>query len=64
LPSIVDVAAGTALSLEAVQTPSKEMLHSRKQNQVSHYVSIIKKQMPTLKGHGEVPGGGRIFYEA
>jgi len=47
--SIVDVIAGTAMSLEAVQSPSKEMLQSRKQNQISHYVSIIKKQIPTLK---------------
>lgn len=47
--SIVDTAAATAMSLEAVQTPSKEVLQSRKQNLVSHYVSIITKQMPTLK---------------
>jgi hypothetical protein len=47
--SIIDVAAGTTMSLEAVQTPSKEVLQSKNQNQVSHYVSIIKKQMPTLK---------------
>ena len=47
--SIVDVSAGTAMSLEAVQTPSKEVLQARKQNLVSHYVSIITKQMPTLK---------------
>ena len=47
--SIVDVAAGTAMSLEAVQTPSKEVLQAKKQNQVSHYVSIIKKQIPVLK---------------
>ncbi len=47
--SIVDVKAGTAMSLEAVQTPSKEVLQAKKQNLVSHYVSIIKKQMPTLK---------------
>jgi len=47
--SIVDVKAGTAMLLEAVQTPSKEVLQSKKQNLISHYVSIIKKQMPTLK---------------
>ncbi|HKG69918.1 MAG TPA: transposase [Segetibacter sp.] len=47
--SIVVVTAGTAMSLEAVQTPSKEVLQSKNQNQVSHYVSIIKKQMPKLK---------------
>ena len=47
--SIVDVKAGTAMSLEAVQTPSKQILQSRKQNQVGHYVSIIKKQLPILK---------------
>ena len=47
--AIVDVAAGTAMSLEAVQTPSKEILQAKKQNLVSHYVSIIKKQLPTLK---------------
>ncbi len=37
------------MSLEAVQTPSKEVLQSKNQNQVSHYVSIIKKQMLVLK---------------
>lgn len=47
--SIVDTVAGTAMSLEAVQTPSKEVLQAKKQNLVSHYVSIITKQMPTLK---------------
>jgi len=47
--AIVDTEAGTAMSLEAVQTPSKDVLESKKQNLVSHYVSIIKKQMPTLK---------------
>ncbi|HEX8677496.1 MAG TPA: transposase [Segetibacter sp.] len=47
--SIIDVAAGTAMSLEAVQTPSKEVLQSKNQNLVSHYVSIMKKQIPTLK---------------
>jgi hypothetical protein len=47
--SIIDVVAGTAMSLEAVQTPSKQVLQTRKQNQVSHYVSIIKKQMSSLK---------------
>src|SRR2546421_7427769 len=47
--SIVDVEAGTAMSLEVVQTPSKEILQAKKQNLVTHYVSIIQKQMPTLK---------------
>ena len=47
--SIIDVEAGTAMSLEAVQTPSKEVLQAKKLNQVGHYVSIINKQMPTLK---------------
>ena len=47
--AIVDVTAGTAMSLEAVQTPSKDILQAKKQNLVSHYVSIIKKQLPTLK---------------
>ena len=47
--SIVDIAAGTAMSLEGVQTPSKEVLQAKKQNLVSHYVSIITKQMPALK---------------
>jgi hypothetical protein len=47
--AIVDTVAGTAMSLEAVQTPSKEVLQAKKQNLVSHYVSIITKQMPTLK---------------
>jgi hypothetical protein len=32
--AIVDVAAGTAMSLEAVQTPSKEILQANKQNLV------------------------------
>lgn len=47
--SIIDVAAGTAMSLEAVQTPSKEILQSKNENLVSHYVSIIKKQIPVLR---------------
>jgi hypothetical protein len=47
--SIIDVMAGTAMSMEAVQTPTKEVLQSKNKNMVSHYVSIIKKQMPTLK---------------
>jgi hypothetical protein len=47
--SIIDVAAGTAMSLEAVQTPSKEILQTKNQNLISHYVSIIKKQMPVLR---------------
>jgi len=47
--SIVDVAAETAMSLEAVQTPCKETLQGKNQNLVSHYVSIIKKRMPVLK---------------
>ena len=47
--SIVDVEAGTAMSLEAVQTPSKDVLQAKKLNLVSHYVRIIKKQLPVLK---------------
>lgn len=47
--SIIDVTAATAMSLEAVQTPSKEVLQAKKQNLVSHYVSIITKQLPALK---------------
>ncbi len=47
--SLVDVVAQTAMSLEVVQTPSKEALQAKRQNLVSHYVSIITKQMPTLK---------------
>jgi hypothetical protein len=47
--AIVDVAAGTAMSLEAVQTPSKDVLQAKKQNLVSHNVNIIKKQLPVLK---------------
>ena len=47
--SIIDVAAGTAMSLEAVQTPAKEVLKAKNLNQVGHYVSVIKKQLPTLK---------------
>ena len=46
---VENTAAGTAMALEAVPTPSKEVLQARKQNLVSHYVSIITKQMPTLK---------------
>ena len=47
--SIVDVQAGTAMSLEAVQTPCKEVLEVNQDNLVSHYVSIIKKRLPALK---------------
>lgn len=47
--SIVDVQGATAMSLEAVQTPSREVLKARDHNLVSHYVSVIKKQLPRLK---------------
>jgi hypothetical protein len=47
--AIVDVVAGTAMSLAAVQTPSKEVLEELKQNLVTHYVSIIEQQMSILK---------------
>lgn len=47
--SIVDAWAGTAMSLEAVQTPSKEVLKAKKQNLISHYAGIISKQVPQLK---------------
>src|SRR5271169_2599223 len=46
--SIVDTEAGTAMSLEIVQTPSKDILEKRKQNLVGHYVSIIEKNIDTL----------------
>jgi len=47
--SIVDVQGATAMSLQAVQTPSREVLKARDHNLVSHYVSVIKKQLPRLK---------------
>lgn len=47
--SIVDTEAETAMSLEVVQTPSKDILEERKQNLVGHYVSIIEKNIDTLK---------------
>jgi hypothetical protein len=47
--SVVDTEAETAMSLEIVQTPSKEILEERKQNLVGHYVSIIEKNIETLK---------------
>ena len=61
--SIIDVSAGTAMSLEAVQTPSKEVLQKRKQNQVSHYVSIIKKADVCVEDDGEIPDSRWVFYE-
>lgn len=47
--SIVDIQAGTAMSLEAVQTPCKKVLQASQDNLVSHYVSIVKERMSTLK---------------
>lgn len=47
--SIIDVAAATAMSLEAVQTPSKAVLEAKKQNLVGHYVDVITKQAAVLK---------------
>jgi len=47
--AIVDTEARTAMSLEVVQTPSKEELEKKSQNLISHYVSVIKKQLPILK---------------
>jgi hypothetical protein len=37
------------MSLKAVQTPCKEVLQAKQQNLVSHYVGIIKNQLPVLK---------------
>lgn len=47
--AIVDTEARTAMSLEVVQTPSKEELEKNSQNLVSHYVNVIKKRLPILK---------------
>ena len=47
--AIIDVQSSTAMSLEVVQTPSKEVLEMNNLNLVSHYVSIIAKQLPILK---------------
>ena len=47
--SIVDIEAETAMSLEIVQTPSKDILEAKKQNLVGHYVGIIEKNLSTLK---------------
>lgn len=47
--AVVDVGASTALSVEAVQTPTPEALQSQGKNLISHYVSIIQKQLPVLK---------------
>src|SRR4051812_46428100 len=50
--AIIDVQACTALSLEAVQTPSAEVLPSQKLNLTSHYVRVVNKQLPALKAMG------------
>jgi hypothetical protein len=50
--AVVDAAAATALSLEAVQTPSQQTLQSEEGNLTSHYVSIINKRMDVLKAAG------------
>jgi Transposase DDE domain len=47
--AIVDVLAGTAMSLEAIQTPGRAALDALEQNLVTHYVNIIKKQAATLR---------------
>jgi len=46
--AIIDVDAQTAMPLEIVQTPSKEALKKENKNLISHYVSIIEKQLPNL----------------
>lgn len=46
--AIIDVDAQTAMPLEIVQTPAKEALKKENKNLISHYVSIIEKQMPNL----------------
>jgi Transposase DDE domain len=47
--ALIDVQASTALSLEAVQTPSPEALQQQGQNLTSHYLSIINKRIEVLK---------------
>lgn len=46
--AIIDVDAQTAMPLEIVQTPAKDVLKKENKNLISHYVSIIEKQMPIL----------------
>jgi len=50
--AVIDVTAGTALSLEAVQTPSPEALQAEQLKLTSHYVSIINKRIDVLKTMG------------
>lgn len=47
--AFVDVAAGTALHGEAVQTPSPKTLKQQDKTLVHHYVAIIKKRMDEIK---------------
>lgn len=47
--AIIDVDANTAMPLEIVQTPSKEILQKENKNLVAFYVSIIENQMSKLK---------------
>ena len=47
--ALIDIAAATALSLEAVQTPASEVLEAKQLNLTSHYVSILLKQLPVFK---------------
>lgn len=47
--AFVDVAAGTALHGEAVQTPSPKTLKQQGKTLIHHYVGIIKKRINAIK---------------
>ena len=48
--ALIDVEACTALCLEAVQTPTPELLEDK--SLISHYVSFINKRIEVLKAMG------------
>lgn len=47
--AFVDVSAATALSGEAVQTPSPQDLRAKGKTLVTHYVEVIKKRISEIK---------------
>jgi len=60
----MDVTVGSAMSLEAVQRTSKEVLQAKNQNLVSHLCKHYKKAGAHAKSDGKLIGGRWLFYEA
>ncbi len=62
--SVVDVEACTAMSLEAVQTPSQEVLKSKKSEFGEPLCEHYKKANACIKSDGQIPCSRWLFYEA